>query len=223
MTANVACVIPAYNAAKTLPSVIGALRRALPAAAVVGVDDGSSDGSLSVLATLADRALRLPTNRGKGAALRAGIAEARTLGATAVVTVDADGQHDASLAPRLLAALASADLVVGTRVRGGDMPLARRVTNYLSSAAVRAIVGTSVPDTQSGFRAIRMELLDRVGAAGDRYEWETDLLLRAARGGWRIVAVPVPTVYGPPSHFRLLRDAARVVHTLWRHAAGTTT
>lgn len=222
MTSNVACVIPAYDAAATLPAVIGAVRAALPAAAVVGVDDGSTDGSAAVLDALADRTVRLPTNRGKGAALRAGIAEARTLGAGAVLTVDADGQHDPSLAPRLLAALAGADLVVGARARSGPMPLGRRVTNYLSSAAVQAIAGVSVTDAQSGFRAIRMALLDAVPAAGDRYEWETDLLLRAARGGWRIAAVPVPTVYGPASHFRLVRDAARVVHTFWRHAAGTT-
>jgi glycosyltransferase involved in cell wall biosynthesis len=220
VTSNVACVVPAFNAAATLPAVIAGLRRALPAAAVVGVSDGSTDGTSGVLDALCDRAIHLPLNRGKGTALRAGIGAARDLGASAVVTLDADGQHDPALAPRLLAALADADLVVGARARGAAMPLSRRVTNYLSSAAVRAIAGAPLADTQSGFRAIRMELLDGVVAAGDRYEWETDLLLRAARGGWRIAAVPVPTVYGPPSHFRLLRDSARVVSVFWRHAAG---
>ncbi|MGH7649320.1 MAG: glycosyltransferase family 2 protein, partial [Gemmatimonadaceae bacterium] len=100
------------------------------------------------------------------------------------------------------------------------MPVGRRVTNALASAAVGAIVHAPVPDAQSGFRAMRRTVLERVHADGDRYEFETEFLIRAARAGFTIVAVPVPTVYGTPSHFRAVRDTARVVRTIWRHRSG---
>jgi len=96
----------------------------------------------------------------------------------------------------------------------------RRLTNALASRAVGAIVRVPVPDPQCGFRAMRRVVLERVHAPGDRYEFETEFLIRAARSGFTIVAVPVPTVYGAPSHFRAVRDTARVVRTIWRHRTG---
>ena len=67
---------------------------------------------------------------------------------------------------------------------------------------------------------MRRGVLETVHAPGDRYEFETEFLIRAARSGFTIVAVPVPTRYGAPSHFRALRDSARVVRAIWRHRAG---
>jgi len=220
MIAPVACVIPALDAARTLGGVIAALRAAVPHAALIVVDDGSRDDTFAIACATADVARRLPRNRGKGAALRVGFAEALALDAAAVLSLDADGQHDAATAPALLDALAHADLVVGTRRRHEGMPFGRRVTNVLASAAVGAIVGGVVPDSQSGFRAMRRVVLEHVHASGDRYEFETDFLIRAARHGFRLAAVPVRTVYGAPSHFRAVRDSARVVRIIWHHRAG---
>ncbi len=101
------------------------------------------------------------------------------------------------------------------------MPLGRRLTNRLASAAMSAIVRHALPDSQSGYRAFRRVVLETVRGEGDRYEYETDLLIRAARHGYRIVAVPVDTRYGPPSHFRPLSDSVRVVRTIWRHRDAT--
>ncbi len=100
------------------------------------------------------------------------------------------------------------------------MPAGRRLTNALASAAIGAIAGMPVPDAQSGYRAMRRALLESVDAFGDRYEYETEVLIAAARAGFRIAAVPVATHYGAPSHFRGLRDSARVVRAIWRHRAG---
>ena len=100
------------------------------------------------------------------------------------------------------------------------MPLGRRLTNHLASTAVSAIAGTTIPDPQSGFRAFRRTVLERVKASGERYEFETELLIRAAAAGFRIVGVPVATNYGAPSHFRALSDSVRVVRTIWRHRSG---
>ena len=162
--------------------------------------------------------LRHARNRGKGAALRTGFTALLDEGADAVLTIDADGQHDPAVAPALLDALRDADIVIGTRRRDGTpMPLHRRVSNALSSRAISRCAGCALPDTQSGYRAIRGEVLRRIHPRGDRYEYETDFLILAARAGFEIAGVPIPTIYGAPSHFRPLHDAARVVATIWRH------
>jgi len=216
--APLACVIPALDAAATLGRVVDGLRNRLPGATIIAVDDGSGDGTRQVAARRCDRVVSFAANRGKGAALRAGFAAALELRCAAVLTIDADGQHDPAAAPALVAALDHADVVVGMRTRASTaMPLHRRMSNALSSAAISRCAGCELPDTQSGYRAIRAAVLAHVRAEGDRYEYETSFLIRAARAGFRITSVPIPTIYGAPSHFREIRDAMRVIHTIWRH------
>lgn len=218
MSGPVVCIIPALDAAPTAGGIARALRGAVPHAVIVGVDDGSGDGTRAVLAASCDRVLAWDVNRGKGAALRAGFDVARSLDAAAVLTIDADGQHDPACAPAILRCLENAELVIGTRRRQRTaMPVHRRVSNALSSAAISRCAGCVLPDTQSGYRAISRRVLDAVWAEGDRYEFETDFLIRTARAGFRIAGVPVPTIYGAPSHFRELRDALRVIGTIYRH------
>jgi glycosyltransferase involved in cell wall biosynthesis len=218
---SVVCVIPALDAEETLGAVVGRLRVVLPKALLVVVDDGSVDSTGSVARECCDVLVRFPSNRGKGAALRAGIAAALRRGADAVVTIDADGQHPPEAAPSLIAALARADIAIGTRSRDArEMPFGRRMTNALASAAVGAIIGREVEDSQSGFRAIRRAVLEAVSARGERFEYETDFLIRAGRAGFRIEPVPIATLYGVPSHFRALRDSTLVVRTIWRHRGG---
>ena len=221
MIAPVVCVIPALDAAGTLGDVAARLRKVVPHATIVAVDDGSTDATYDVARAACDVALRFAANRGKGAALRAGISEALVRGAAAVITIDGDGQHPPEAAPSLLAALASADVAIGARSRDANaMPFGRRITNALASAAVGAIVGGAIADSQSGYRAIRRAVLESVPARGDRYEYETDFLIQAGCAGYRITAVRIPTLYGAPSHFQPFRDSARVVRTIWRYRAG---
>jgi glycosyltransferase involved in cell wall biosynthesis len=218
VTDRVACVIPAYRAAQTLAQVVRLLRNALPKARVVVVDDGSPDATAAVAEDVADCTIRLAENRGKGAALRAGFAYVLRFDDEIVVTLDADGQHDPSYAPVLLAALNGYDVVIGQRVRSrSSMPLRRRMTNAMASIAIARLVGIRLEDTQSGFRAIRRSVLERVDARGDRYEFETDFLIRAGRAGFRVCNATIPTRYGTTSHFRSVSDSARIVKTIWTH------
>lgn len=205
---------------QTLESVLHPLREALPSARVVVVDDGSDDATASIADRLADCSVRLERNHGKGAALRAGFEQALRFGDEVVLTLDADGQHDPSYAPVLLAGLDGHDIAIGQRSRAGSpMPLRRRMTNAMASLAIAHVAGIRLEDTQSGFRAIRRCVLECVHACGDRYEFETDFLIRAARAGFRVRNVKVPTLYGPPSHFRSMSDSARIVRTIWSHRA----
>ena len=218
MTGRVACVIPAYRAADTLTQVVLALRDAVPNARVIVVDDGSRDSTAAVAEAVADCAIPLPENRGKGAALRAGFTQALRFEDECVLTLDADGQHDPSYAPVLLAALHTHDVVIGQRVRSGSsMPLRRRMTNAMASMAIARVAGIRLDDTQSGFRAIRRGVLERVDARGDGYEFETDFLIRAGRAGFRVCNATIPTLYGVRSHFRGVRDSVRIVKTIWAH------
>jgi glycosyltransferase involved in cell wall biosynthesis len=213
---RVMCIVPAYQAADSVGDVVRGLRAAMPQATVHVIDDGSTDRTESVAAAAGARVTRAVANRGKGAALRVGFASALAEAYDGVITVDADGQHDPTYAPALVAALDDADVVVGVRGKvGTSMPLPRRLSNALSSAIVSACAGCQIPDAQSGYRAIDARVLRAVRPEGDRYEFESDFLILAGRSGFRIVGVPIPTIYGAPSHFRALADTGRVAGRLW--------
>jgi glycosyltransferase involved in cell wall biosynthesis len=218
---NVACVVPALDAAAALGDVLAGIRSAVPDAFLIVVDDGSSDDTASVAARDADVVVRHERTRGKGAALRAGIAVALDQGAAVIATIDGDGQHAPSLLPALIAATRDADIVLGSRRRSGTtMPPQRRLSNWMSSRVVSAIAGCRIEDSQCGLRAMRREVLERVHAHGDRYEYETEIVVGAARAGFRLSSVDVPTVYAANgrSHFRSLRDTSRVAFAMLRLA-----
>ena len=110
MTGRVVCVVPALDAAGSVGDVIRGLRASMPESCIVGIDDGSSDRTAEVLRAACDRTIVHERNRGKGAALRAGLAEALALGADTVITLDADGQHDQLDLAALVDAIAGAVL-----------------------------------------------------------------------------------------------------------------
>ena len=221
MINKVLAIIPAYNAGELPAKVALGLKNALPDATILGIDDGSTDETRMVLRSVCDKVLELDVNRGKGVVLREGFQFAIDRGADAVLTIDADGQHDPAFAPAMIKALDNADIVIGSRQIGGKaVPWHRRIANLTSSAITRAIAKVHISDSQSGYRAMRIELLKNVHAVGNRYEFEQDFLFRAARQGYRFAEVPISTVYGAPSHFRAIVDAYRVVSVLWRHKAG---
>ena len=214
---QVAALVPAYQAAAKLGEVLLRLAALGRPPVVLVVDDGSRDATARIARQHGARVLSFAVNRGKGHALLAGFAALRPE-FDAVVTLDADGQHPPECLPDLVrAAEAGADLVLGARARTPDMPLARRFANGFSSGWATWLAGQRVSDSQCGYRLHSRRLLERTPLTPGRYEVETELVVRAARLGFRIAEVEIPTVYGGErSQIHALRDVPRIVGTLLR-------
>ena len=206
-------VIPCYQGARSVGDVVrGASATGLP---VVVVDDGSTDDSRAVAEAAGATVLRHAANRGKGAALASGFAYAKKIGADAVVTMDADGQHDPAEIAKLLEAHARdpGALVVGVRsFAPKDMPRRSRVGNRISTFWISRYAGRRHTDTQSGFRVYPSAMFD-LPLKSTKFDTETELLLRAAKLGLPLVEVPVKTIYATDhaSHFHGFRDTLRVM------------
>lgn len=211
-------LIPAYQAAATLPGLLAALRTAAPGLPVWVVDDGSRDATAEAARAGGAHVIVHPTNLGKGAALRTGFRAALDGGFRGVLTMDADGQHPPGPIPRFLRAAEGADLVLGNRMgQAARMPWLRRQTNRALSRWISALARRPLADSQCGYRWISRAVLEAVPLSGRRYEMESEILIRAARAGFRIAEVPVPAVYaGEASHIRKAPDTLRFL----RLAAG---
>jgi glycosyltransferase involved in cell wall biosynthesis len=215
MSLRVVAVIPAYNAGASLPRVVRGVRQYLDE--VIVVDDGSTDDAAAEAAAAGARVVRLEVNRGKGFALRRGIAEALALDPDGVLLLDADGQHDPHDIPHLLRAWqrAEGDLVIGARLADREaIPGARYWANRIGTRALTWMTGAELEDTQSGYRLVSADLLRRLPLTADGYAIESEMLIKAAHRGARICHVPVRTIYDDnPSYYRPVLDTARIC--LW--------
>jgi glycosyltransferase involved in cell wall biosynthesis len=223
---RVLAIVPAHNEAGRVGRVVaGTAAHGLP---VLVVDDGSADGTGTEASTAGARVLRLEPNRGKGAALKAGFAEAlgETLGSDAVwaafLTLDGDGQHDPAEIPRLLEEWerSGADLVVGMRDYAA-MPPIRWFTNSVSRLLFSWALGRRIPDNQSGYRIHSRRMAEAALASEEqRFAFEVEEIAICVGRGYGLAWVPIKTIYGteksdikPWTHFssfiRVTRRARR--------------
>jgi glycosyltransferase involved in cell wall biosynthesis len=201
---DLSAVIPAYNAARHLTAVIDRVARYVPRERIVVVDDGSADDTGAVAASAGATVVAHAQNQGKGAAIRTGLARAGELGPAFAILLDADGQHNPDEIPAFVARQreTGADLVVGNRlVRAANMPWLRKATNYVTSAVVSLLARRSVPDSQNGYRLVRLSHFKKFPLTTSRYEIESEMIIRAGRAGGRIASVPVETIYGDEKSF----------------------
>jgi len=201
-------VIPAFNEAKSIGNVIQDIRLHIPNASILVVDDGSKDNTAKVAESANVNVLQLPFNIGVGGALRAGFLYAHRHSFTQVLQFDADGQHKAEYASRLLEAAHGIDIVIGSRFSGAkdnyDASLFRRLAIRLLSLVISKICKTKLTDVTSGFRlssstAIELFMKDYpVEYLGDTIE----SLVIARKAGLSIAEVPVQMSkreFGSPS------------------------
>ncbi|PXF58504.1 MAG: DUF2062 domain-containing protein [Deltaproteobacteria bacterium] len=214
-------VIPIYNHGPTLRSVV---ERALNAGwPVLVVDDGSTDKGPDRITDLPCRLHRLPHNQGKGSAILTGAGLAAQWGYDTIVTVDADGQLDPEDAARLVEAATAQDrpaIVVGTRLMTRDTaPRASLFGRAFSNFWVRLECGLDLPDTQSGLRLYPVNFLLHLPVRARRYDFEVEVLVRAAWAGIPIFSTPVRVHYPREgkriSHFHQWKDNLRLtaLHT----------
>jgi len=212
-----ACVIlPTYNNSRTLAKVIEGI--ALYSSNIIVVNDGSTDGTELILKNFPwICTISYEKNRGKGWAIRKGFAMARQLGYQWAITMDSDGQHFASDLPAFLQELepAGLTLLVGARnMNQSSVPGKSSFGNRFSNFWFRLETGIRLPDTQSGFRLYPLQELEALKFHTRRYEFEIEVLVRAAWKGIRVGAVPVQVYYPPAgervSHFRPFADFLRI-------------
>jgi glycosyltransferase involved in cell wall biosynthesis len=201
---RVLAVVPAYNEERAVATVIEAvLDRGLP---LLVVDDASKDRTEQVARqacvehprSAASTVIRHPVNKGKGGAVHTALRFARERGYTHVLVIDADGQHDPAEIPRFTEALrkTGADIVLGSRMRNPKgMPIVRLVSNRFSSLLISVLAGRRITDSQSGYRLMSIRVWDGVRVSTQRYEAESEFLVKACRQGFKYVEVPISTIY----------------------------
>jgi len=198
-------VVPAFNEESGLPTVLEELGRACPEAEIVVVDDGSTDGTGSVAREFPVTVVVHPVNRGYGAALKTGIAQAKH---DRVVFFDADGQHDPARIRHMLEALGSADLVIGERSNYSRKSplhwLGRRFLTWF----IHFLTRLDLRDINCGLRATHRELIHRyVNLLPDGFSFSTTSTVVFAKFGHRLTFVPVEVRRRiGTSSVRLLRD-----------------
>lgn len=210
-------IIPTYNNAKTIGKVVEDVYRYCQH--VIVVNDGSTDSTLDILRGLPMivSIVSYQSNRGKGHALVAGFQQAKDLGFTHAITIDADGQHFADDIPAILKKLDESEdaIIVGMRnLTEENMPRQNTFANRFSNFWFRLQTGVNLPDTQSGYRLYPLASLRGLRFITSRYEAELELLVYAAWAGIKIVSVPVKVYYPPAdervSHFRPVYDFVRI-------------
>ncbi|HEX2661110.1 MAG TPA: glycosyltransferase family 2 protein [Polyangia bacterium] len=232
-------VIPAYQAARHLASVVSRVEASRPTAATeveaVIVDDGSSDGTAALAHELAAtrpwlRVLQRPANGGYGAAMKDGLAHARKSGADCAASVHADGQYGPELLTALLHALDQRhlDLVQGSRIAGGGalaggMPLYKFAGNWVLNKLERAVFGLPLSDFHSGYLVYGPRALAQVPfqSLGDSFDFDMEVIAAARARGLAVGEEPIPTHYGDEiSYLNPLTYGLRVLRVMWRFKRG---
>ncbi len=216
---NVAALIPAFLEEAFIGEIV---RRALlQLDHVFVIDDGSPDATAARAEAAGAVVIRHGSNRGKGAAIKTGLREIAASRFLYCLVLDGDGQHLPEEIPRFLEAAnrSGSHLLVGNRMSDTKaMPFVRKLTNSFMSSQISRLCGQPIPDTQCGFRMIHSELAPHLDCPSNAYEYETEMLLIAARRGFRIAPVPITTVYGDEkSKIHPVRDTLRFFRLINRY------
>jgi dolichol-phosphate mannosyltransferase len=197
-------ILPTYNEAENIEPLLAAARDKLPAAArILVVDDGSPDGTGEIAERLAAgqeglSVLHRPRKEGLGPAYIAGFRAALEGGADLIIEMDSDFSHEPAYLPRLLEAMGSADVAIGSRyVPGGgvgDWGPMRRAISRGGSAYARLVLGLRIHDATAGFKCFRREVLEAIdldSVQSRGYAFQVELTYRALQRGFRVVEVPI--------------------------------
>ncbi|XHH08362.1 MAG: glycosyltransferase family 2 protein [Candidatus Bathyarchaeia archaeon] len=215
----ISIVIPLYNEEQTIGNVIERVQTAMKQTGlkyeIIVADDHSFDNSLTVVKEYAVRLYSLTAHVGKGMGLRAGFAKAA---GDVIVTIDSDGSHRPEELPRLLSPVlhGKADLVIGSRYLHQKNVAAKKLNVFgvkLFNLIIQMFIGVYVTDSQSGYRAMKREVLEIQHLKSGGYEIETEMLVKTAKSHYRVLEVPISfeqRTYGR-SGIDPLRDGLRIL------------
>lgn len=206
---TIAALVPAYNARETVGPIVAGVKRHV--AYVLVIDDGSIDGTGDAAAAAGATVIRHLSNRGKGEALKTGFRFLVSRGYDAVLTLDADGQHDPDDIPGLVSRFrdGQAGIVIGTRMGDRDkIPRYRLIPNLVGNFFLSRASGQPIADSQCGMRIYAARLLRAVAISSSRFDAEAEILIKAGRFGFTFAFVPISTIYrqGARSHFIPVKD-----------------
>jgi glycosyltransferase involved in cell wall biosynthesis len=205
-------IIPAFNSSETLPKLIDICKKYIPD--ILVVDDGSHDNT-SYLAQNAGAAVtRHGHNMGKGAALKTGFACALEKKYDCALAIDSDGQHNPTYIPAFLETYnrTNADIVIGSRIGDkADMPLGRRFSNWTTSHIISWLLKAKIEDLQCGYRLYSRKLIESIDLESDKFELETEVVIKAIKEGYKVAFVPIRVEYGQlfPTNINSFADTLR--------------
>jgi len=213
-TERIWALIPALNAARWLGDVIERCRA--HCRNVVVVDDGSTDGTVSVAKRHGAWTVSHRRNFGKGEALKTGFRWLEDQDCAATITLDADGQHDPGDIPRFLRCYEGLIgegcrdfIIIGARLRRRErMPLYRAIPNRVGEFFISLAARRHITDTQSGYRLYTREIMQGIRCGARGFDMEAEMLIKASRRGARIEEIPIEAIYGENyhTHFRPVLD-----------------
>jgi glycosyltransferase involved in cell wall biosynthesis len=213
---RVLALIPAYNEAQRIAQVVKGTLAHLP---VLVVDDGSTDETATQAEASGAVVLRQTPNQGKGAALHAGFRWALAENYDAILTLDADGQHDPAEIPRFLDAYHThhTDLIIGAR-DFSQMPPVRRLANSLGRWSFSWALGQPVRDNQSGYRLISRRLVEAALTSSEPgFEFEVEMIVICVQNGFGLAWVPIRTIYaGEASHINSWQHVINFLRMVWQ-------
>jgi len=187
---TVIALIPGYNEEKTIEQVVKKVMEHVKD--VLIVNDGSTDRTEEIIKKLNVKVITFRKNKGKAAAIKKGFEYCKN--ADAVITIDADLQHDTNLIPLLLEKLKNADIVITERDYEG-MPLLRKLSNRFMALFVNLVCKTKFKDVQHGFRAFSNKAIQQIKIDSDGFMVETQMLIDASRKNLKIKSVKHPSIY----------------------------
>jgi len=193
---KIVAVIPAYNEGERVGAVVKDALRFVET--VVVVDDGSSDETARYAIEAGAILVQHPENCGAGAATMTGIDAARALGADAIVTLDADEQHNPDDIPAMIAPIrdGTADIAFANRFgRRNSIPLIRRTFNAIGNVITFVATGKWVSDSQCGFKALGPKAVKEIDLKMSGYEFCTEIVREAAQHRWKIAQIPAKVIY----------------------------
>lgn len=214
-------IIPAYNAGKYLPELFSEIAKFSTLDKVVVINDGSSDNTIKVCEDNNIALVSHKKNKGKGAALRTGFEFCLEKGDDFVITMDADGQHSPEFIPDFIKKYEETrkDIIIGNRLADtSNMPRDRVFSNKTTTFLLSLISGQKLYDSQSGYRLISCKVLQNIDTISDKFDMESEQLVKASRAGYRIDQIPIKTIYDDEgsSSIHRFKDTYRFIKMFFR-------